>query len=198
MSINLSAIERFYQAFEDLGAEGIRSLIPPQKISLVDVKKGSSLIQAGDYDHHLYWVWRGIFKISHYWEDGREHIKAFLPEGRFYMAYSSWLQQTPSEFYVEAIEPALVVKLDFVLIDQILDSSIAMNQAWRRYMDQHFLRHEQREMDLLSRNAQERYERFLKDNASVADRLPLHCIARYIGVTDQSLSRLRKLSKVNK
>ncbi len=195
MLANDPVLREFYAFFHQLGASDVEEQLTRDNVYGLVVNKGQQLIRAGELDNQLYWVHNGVLKISKLLDDGREFIKAFVSENNFYVAYASWLQKKPTEFYVEAVEDTTLIKLDFALIEAALQKSLRMNLAWRTYMDRHFLRHEQRELELLSVDAMHRYRLFAQNNPALAERIPQKCIARYLGITEQSLSRIRKQLK---
>ncbi len=153
---------------------------------------GERLLNIGDKHHNLYFFSKGLLKIVYCDKEGREIIRAFITNGMFYLSLSSYLQNTGALCYVEAIEPCEAEYVSYTVISKGLETSLELNKVWRQYMNQHFVRHERRELELLSHKATQRYTRFLKDYPDLDARLSRNLVASYLGVTEQSLSRIRK------
>jgi len=179
-------------AFETLGVTNTASILEAKQVKSSSLQPGQRLIQIGDKNRNLYFFSKGLFKIVYCDEFGREFIRAFLQSGMFYVSLSSCLKNCPCNCYLEAIEYCEFEFIDFDLVTRGLDSSLSFNRAWRKYMNSHFIRHERRELELLANNAKQRYLNFLEDNPDLDARLPNKLVASYLGITEQSLSRIRK------
>ncbi|MCG8614076.1 MAG: Crp/Fnr family transcriptional regulator [Pseudomonadales bacterium] len=184
--------EYFLSRFESLGATDIRELIPDEVFRVHRLAKSETLVACGTQDNRLYLVIDGLLKIDHVTENGRHYVRAFLREDMFYATLSSILTQLPNQCTVQAIEPCTICSIPFSCLQTGLDQSLKLNIAWRRYMEQHFIRHERRELDLLGNDARQRYINFIRDYPSLESRIPNHLIAAYLGVTEQSLSRIKR------
>ncbi len=182
----------FLEAMHRRGVTDIARYIPASEVASNAIKARQVLLHPGSANQQLFLIRSGLCKIVYSNEDGKEFIRAFLNEDMFYVAYRSFLTGRPTDCRVEAIEDSEVLSVPFHRLYSALDLSLSLNRAWRTYMEQHFIRHERRELSLLSSTATERYQQFLQDYSALESRLPQHLIAAYLGITEQSLSRLRK------
>jgi len=180
------------QALELLGAENTNAYINANQIFSIQLAPTERLINAGDQRYNLYYFSNGLLKIVYCLNNGREFIRAFIVNGMFFVPISSYLQHSGASCYVEAIEFSEAEYIPYSVIESGLEISLSLNKALRRYMNQHFIRHERRELALLSSTAAQRYMSFLEDYPELDARLPRNLVASYLGITEQSLSRVRK------
>lgn len=180
------------QAFVNLGLKGTTSFINESIICSALLEPGERLVNMGQKQYNLYFIQSGLLKIVFCNKSGREFIRAFVANGMFYIPLTSYLLNAGAECYVEAIEHCEIQHIPLSVIEKGLETSIGLNKVWRGYMNQHFIRHERREIDLLSSDATQRYINFLEDYPDLDSRLPRHLVASYLGVTEPSLSRIRK------
>ena len=156
------------------------------------IKKGTVLLSPGDLRSENYFVNQGVLRCYSIDEKGKEHIIQFAPEDWMISDRNSSVFNEPSIFYIDAIEhtEVLIVPKDFFkqmqkLLPNILELNILMLHNSIRFM-------QQRINMLLSATAQERYLDFIKLYPNLTLRVPQWMIASYLGITPESLSRVRK------
>ena len=156
------------------------------------IKKGEILLNAGDLKSESYFINSGLLRYFSIDEKGKEHIIQFAPENWMLSDRDTFVFNEPSVFYIEAIEDTevVVVKKDFFsaiqnIVPEILQLNILMLHNSIRFM-------QKRINMLLSATAEERYLDFIKLYPNLTLRVPQWMIASYLGVTPESLSRVRK------
>lgn len=155
-------------------------------------KKGDVLLQPGDLRSDNYFINEGLLRYFSIDEKGKEHIIQFAPENWMVSDRNSSLFNEPAIFFIDAIEntEALLVPSHFFadiqkIVPHILELNILMLHNAIRFM-------QQRINMLLSATAEERYLDFIKLYPNLTLRVPQWMIASYLGVTPESLSRVRK------
>jgi CRP-like cAMP-binding protein len=155
-------------------------------------KKGQIILNAGDLKSEAYFVNSGLLRYFSIDEKGKEHIIQFAPENWMLSDRDTTVFNSPSVFYIDAIEDTevVVVKKDFFpaiqdIIPEILQLNILMLHNSIRFM-------QKRINMLLSATAEERYLDFIKLYPNLTLRVPQWMIASYLGITPESLSRVRK------
>ncbi len=156
------------------------------------IKKGQVVISAGDLKSDAYFINSGLLRCFSIDEKGKEHIIQFAPEDWMISERNSSVFNEPSIFYIDAIEDTevVVVKKDFFpaiqpIVPEILQLNIKMLHNSIRFM--------QKRIDmLLGATAEERYLHFIKLYPNLTLRVPQWMIASYLGITPESLSRVRK------
>lgn len=155
-------------------------------------KKGQILLNAGDLKSESYFINKGLLRYFSIDEKGKEHIIQFAPEDWMLSDRDTFVFNEPSMFYIDVIEDTevVVVKKDFFqdiknIVPEILELNILMLHNSIRFM-------QKRINMLLSATAEERYLDFIKLYPNLTLRVPQWMIASYLGITPESLSRVRK------
>jgi len=155
-------------------------------------KKGAILLTPGDLRSDNYFINEGLLRYFSIDEKGKEHIIQFAPENWMLSDRNSSVFNEPSIFFIDAIEntEVLIVPSDFYvdiqkLLPHILELNILMLHNSIRFM-------QKRINMLLSATAEERYLDFIKLYPNLTLRIPQWMIASYLGITPESLSRVRK------
>lgn len=161
-------------------------------LTSLQFKKGSRVLDAGQTKSLGYFVNRGLLRMYSLDEKGKEHIIQFAPENWVVSERSSLLFNEPADFYIDAIEDteALIIRKDFFeSIQEFVPGMLELNSL----MLNNSIRFMQRRINmLLSASAEDRYLDFIKMYPSLTLRVPQWMIASYLGITPESLSRVRK------
>ena len=151
-----------------------------------------ALLRAGDVWSHLLWVERGSFRLYYLDRQGRAANKNFYLEGAMFWPITPALAQSPSRFWVEALEPSQVWKLPW----SSWQTTAQTFEPWQRLERQVLARlledKMDREQQFLQCTATERYQALLSAHPDWAKRIPLRHLASYLGITDVALSRIRR------
>lgn len=156
------------------------------------IKKGQFLLSPGDLRSEAYFVNSGLLRYYSVDEKGKEHVIQFAPEDWMLSDRDTTVFNEPAFFFIDAIEDTevVVVNQDFFpaikhIIPEILELNILMLHNSIRFM-------QKRINMLLSATAEERYLDFIKLYPNLTLRVPQWMIASYLGITPESLSRVRK------
>jgi CRP-like cAMP-binding protein len=163
-----------------------------------EVSKGEYLLQPGEVCAHSFFVEKGLLRSYTIDEGGKEHIIQFAPENWFMSDRSSAYFNNASEFYIEAIEYSKVVLIDHHFMIRASGISDSFREFNEKLLQNH-IRHLQKRINLLlGATAEKRYLDFIQLYPDLLLRVPLWMIASYLGITPESLSRVRKeLAKKN-
>lgn len=155
-------------------------------------KKGELFVKEGEICHHLLFIHRGLFRY-YLLHDGHDFTKDFAVDTQnpFCTAYTSLMFQKPSEIWIEALEPCEVLSWNSSEVLSLLQDHPLWLLFAKRMIDQLFYRKEKKELELLKCSAEERYRHFLADFPGLSQRVPQYHIATYLGITPESLSRIR-------
>jgi CRP-like cAMP-binding protein len=155
------------------------------------LRKKQFLLQEGDRWNYNAFVCRGFLKTFSVDGNGQEHIMNFSPENYWSGDRESLMNGTPSLFNIDAIENSeviLIKKDDFDLLCQKIPQ---LNQLVNTILQRSFVVSQNRIHSSISLSAEEKYHDFLKKFPSIANRIPQHMIASYIGITPETLTRIR-------
>lgn len=155
-------------------------------------KKGEVILSEGALKSDSYFINYGLLRLYSVDAKAKEHIIQFAPENWMVSERNSMLFDEPSPYYIEVIEDSevLVIHKNFFIelkkdIPDILELNIKMLHNSIRFM-------QQRITMLMSATAEERYLHFIKLYPNLTLRVPQWMIASYLGITPESLSRVRK------
>jgi CRP-like cAMP-binding protein len=152
----------------------------------------SHVMRAGGRDRSLYLLEAGLLRVYYRTAAGKEFNKAFVHEGMFFVALSAHLADEPVRFDVQALEETRAYRMPYARFHAWMEEAPALGRAFRRYMEAHFVRHEAREAALQLEDATGRYRWFLRQHPGLIQRVPLYHVASYLGLTDVTLSRVRR------
>jgi CRP-like cAMP-binding protein len=170
----------------DAEIEQFRARAIPKRL-----RKKQYLLQEGDISHHNCFVAKGCLRLYRVGDTGAEHILRFAIENWWMADYESYNAGTPALGNIDALEDSellLFSKNDF----NALAKSIPNFQNFKEQLDaRSFDASQNRVLSSISDTAEKRYENFVAKYPEVFNRVPLHMIASYLGLTRETLSRVR-------
>ncbi len=156
------------------------------------IAKNTVLLNPGEVCKHSFFVEKGLlrsFTIDH---AGKEHIIQFGSENWIVSDRSSAYFNEPSEFYIDAIENSTIIYIDQDFLEKMIGMSEHFRLSNEKALHNHIRHLQKRINQLLSATAEQRYMDFIKLYPDLLLRVPQWMIASYLGVTPESLSRVRK------
>jgi len=188
----IAMIEKLRSFFErsfpitDEQFEFIKTMFIPKK-----VKKGEFLLREGEMTRYSIFVASGCLRTYTIDDSGKEHILQFSPEN-WWTGDMSFTSNVPSKCFIEALEDSDVLLTEMSSI-QKLNKYIPQSAAqYETALQKSMEAKNQRIISSLSATAEERYNDFLKKYPSLVQRVPQHMIASYLGISPETLSRIRK------
>jgi CRP-like cAMP-binding protein len=156
-------------------------------------RKNEPFIRAGDIPTTYAFVVEGLFCQHYVGPDGDMVIKYFFPENRIAASVSATLLHVPSAFSITAIEDSFVLEYDFAAFRALVVEYRDIAAFYIRYMEQHWIiEKEPGEIAFRQDDALKRYRDFIMREPDLHKRLKQHHIAAWLGITPESLSRLRR------
>lgn len=156
------------------------------------MKKGEFLLSEGEVNKYLAFVVKGCLRLYTIDNKGKEHIMQFAPENWWISDMDSISKGTPSVYFMDALEDSDVLLIDFPSYQKALVQLPNIALMFQQLMQNRQLASQKRIINSMSASAEERYLDFLKTYPSFMQRVPQHMIASYLGITPESLSRIRK------
>lgn len=173
--------------------EQIRSFIKIKTFT-----KNRFLLQQGDICGHFFFVEKGLLRLYALSSEGKENILQFAPENWIVSDRGSIFFQEPSAYYIDAIEDSTIILLDIPFFNEIAKVNLDFSIKNEQLLQNHIRHLYKRVSLLLGASARERYLDFTKMYPDMLLRVPQWMIASYLGITPESLSRVRKaLAKEN-
>ncbi|HVN59128.1 MAG TPA: Crp/Fnr family transcriptional regulator [Bacteroidales bacterium] len=157
---------------------------------LKEISKGDHLFRQGDFCRHLYYIKKGLVRIYYYSDKGKEITEWFSSEDSIITAVDSFYLNKPTRNNCEALEDIIVYVITYSQLEAILNNKEGAEVIF-------YILYEvaQKMADLLdsvkTRSAEERYKSLISKNPLILQRVPLGQIASYLGITQETLSRIR-------
>ncbi len=152
----------------------------------ITIKKGEIIQRSGELDSKIYHVKTGLLRSYSIDDNGKENIFMFAPEG--WVIADTCSPESESVLFIDALEDSVVMVLnkDLEREKQNLDALTKRLNALQK-----------RILMLISTNAIERFEHFIQTYPNIAQRVPQHMIASYIGINPETLSaaKAKRLKK---
>lgn len=163
-----------------------------ESIQVKQVSSGNFLLEPGEICRHTFFVEKGLLRLYSLSENGKEHILQFASENWLLSDRDSVFFKEPSKFYIEAIEDSELIPLDSHLFKKIAALTPDFREKNEILLQNHIRHLNQRINLLLSASAKTRYLEFVKLYPDLQLRVPQWMIASYLGITPESLSRVRR------
>lgn len=168
------------------------------KLLTKTIEKGQLILKSDQVCKHTFFVEKGLLRFYSIDEIGKEHLVQFAPENWFVSDRGSIYFNEPSAFFIDAIEETQVVMLDRNFIEFATEISPEFRNHNAFLLQNHIRMLQNRINLLIGASAEQRYLAFIKLYPDLMLRVPQWMIASYLGITPESLSRVRKeLAKKN-
>jgi len=174
-------------AFTEDEIEFVRARFEP-----ITLRAGEFLQRAGTVATHAAFVTSGCLRSYTIDAKGREHIVKFAPETWWVADNVSLSSGTPSDYFIDALEDSAALLVTSASHEAIVEQVPGYSAAFRRGLQRHAAAKDQRIVSALSASAQERYLQFLTTYPSLVNRVPQWMIASYLGVSPETVSRIRR------
>jgi len=180
------------------GISNEQLLVLKDAIKSKTVQKGEVLLRQVEICNHSFFVEKGLLRSYTTDAAGKEHIIQFASESWIISDRSSIFFNEPSDFNIDAVEETTLILIYQNFINIACEISVSFRLFNDRALQNH-IRHLQKRINLLlGASAEERYLDFIKLYPDMLLRVPQWMIASYLGITPESLSRVRKeLAKRN-
>ncbi|MDB4286260.1 Crp/Fnr family transcriptional regulator [bacterium] len=154
--------------------------------------KAAILLREGEVCRKVFFVEKGCLRFYYYDDEGKDITHWFVFEGEFITEIDSVFQQKPSEFYIEALEDCTLNTFIFADFIALIGEHKQITMFSFMLMMKSIIELGEKVKDLQFRNAEIRYKNLIEKHSDILLRVPLSYIASYLGITQQSLSRIRR------
>jgi len=157
------------------------------------LRKRQYLLQEGDLWQKNAFVSKGILRSYRVDDKGHEHVFQFCPENWWTGDPGSYFTETPAKLNIDALEDSEVILIAKQDYQQILKAIPAFADFGKTLLERSFVASQTRIHCLISSSAEEKYQEFIKTYPNIINRVPQHMIASYLGISAETLSRVRNL-----
>lgn len=170
----------------DLASE-ISSLLETQKLP-----KNHLLHKQGTICNHIYLVQKGIVRTFFY-KEGKDITVHIASEGELITAIDSVISLKKSRYNVELLEDSEIHAISYIELQSLMSNHPQYEKYMRLILEQLYAEGADRVEEFLFYTAKERYDNLIKNRPHLVNRVNLGHIASYLGITQETLSRIRKL-----
>jgi len=156
------------------------------------LRAGDVLQRAGELATHAAFVAEGCLRSYVIDGKGKEHVVQFAPENWWLSDAVSLMTRTPSQYFIDAVEDSSLLLIDPPSHLRILERVPGYATAFQTGLQKHAAAKDQRIVSAMATSAEERYQEFMRTYPSIGLRVPQWMLASYLGVSPETLSRVRK------
>ncbi|HEY8660880.1 MAG TPA: Crp/Fnr family transcriptional regulator [Hanamia sp.] len=164
-----------------------KTLFIPKKL-----RKRQFLLQEGDVCKYTSFVEKGMLRTYTVDEKGNEPILQFSSEGWWIADIYSFLTDEPSLYNIEALEDCELLQITKPSWEILLQKIPVFERYFRILIQNNLIATQRRLMGAMSETAEEKYLKLIDNFPGCLQRVPQHMIASYLGITRETLSRIRK------
>jgi CRP-like cAMP-binding protein len=157
-----------------------------------ELKKDHYFSEAGKVSKEVAFIKKGILRLCYYNRDGQEITKYFIGENRFAVDLNSFQTGLPSTEYFQAVEDCELLIFSDTAMRHLSETIIGWDEMVNKISSKVYIDKMNCLSPMLTEDAKTRYLNFYERFPDMANRIPLNHLASFIGITSQSLSRIRK------
>ena len=161
-------------------------------ISLISLKPKELYLKAGKVQDSLAFCCKGLLRIFCINDKGMDVTVAFVKENNYATDYGAFISQTPSKYFIETLEPCLLIDIPFTSIQESYSKYKTCENYGRVIAENHLIKVHNRVDEFLFNSAEQRYINFLSENAEVMSRISVTHLSSFLGMKRQTLTRIRK------
>src|ERR1700754_1955161 len=154
-------------------------------------KRNEVLIEKGSIARHSFFVVKGCLRVFLMDTEGNESTRFLIFENHFGTAFPSFILQKPSVAAIQSLEPSELLVLSYHDREVLLNEIPGWEPFYRIGLEQDYIASIQRIESMITIDAKERYQILLQTQPQLIQRLPGKIIADYLGMSQETLSRLK-------
>ena len=156
-----------------------------------DYPKNHLLLKEGQTSKAFYFVLKGCLRLF-YSSENDDKTAFFYTENMFVSSFLSFSKQSPAKHNIATIEASTLVVFDSESVEQFMSFSTKFGILAKIMMEEELMAYQQIISSFVTQNAEERYQDFVKNQSELMRRIPQHQIATFLGISPETLSRIRK------
>ena len=184
------ALLRFIQSVLPISQAKAEEIIAP--FSPISFSKNSFFLEEGKISHQYLFLEQGFMRAFTHDLDGNEVTTGFFTDNQLVFEVASFFLRTPSNENIQALADCKCWYITFDQLQFLFHSIPEFREFGRTVLVKGFISFKQRTLSMINQTAEQRYETLIKNSPEIFQQAPLKYIASYLGITDTSLSRIRK------
>jgi CRP-like cAMP-binding protein len=189
-------LNQYLQTFAGLTDKDITESLPFWKSR--KIAKGDFFNMQSMVCNDLGLVVKGIFRI--FYSDPKTEAEKnlfFFSENQFVVSFRSFISQNPCWYYIEAMEDSEIIFISYRDLNSLYETNLNWGKFGRLLAETFFAYAQSRTEEFMFFSHEERFLRLLAEHPNIIERIPAYHISSFLGITNPSLSRIRKRLKNN-
>lgn len=162
------------------------------EISIEEFKKGTVLFKQGDVPTKCYFILKGCVRQYSIDEEGREVTSNFYTEEQAIAIFNHHKPDKSSDYTFTCVEDSVMVVGDLDTEKDMYNKHPQLESMTRRMIEENFSQVQEEFAAFIASSPEERFKTLLMKHPSLINRVPQHQLASYLGITPESLSRIKK------
>jgi CRP-like cAMP-binding protein len=167
-------------------------------LRITQVKKKQHIVQPDFVCRYRTYVYKGAMRAYLLDNNGHEHTIALAITDWWISDYNSYIFQQPATLFVEAMEPSVLIQLDYNAEQLLKETLPKFEKFFRIITERSFAFLQKRLLNNLSLTAEQRYIEFMNKYGAVAQKVPQYVLASYLGMSTEYYSKLRNNKALSK
>ncbi|RXG15220.1 CRP-like cAMP-binding protein [Leeuwenhoekiella aestuarii] len=159
-------------------------------ISVKKIPKGNYILNSGEVCDHIYFLNEG-FARQYYYKENKEITEWFAGKYEFCFSIESYFNNVPSKLLIETIEDSEIIYLHKDGLLGLSKTNLKIGQLAIRMFARSLVFSQQRMDSIVFQSAKKRYVNLLERQPEIVQKVPLSYIASFLGITQETLSRIR-------
>ena len=162
------------------------------KVTVTNLKANIVYLKAGEIQQSVGFSFKGLLRRFSINDKGEEITIDFIKENNYATDYGAFLNQKPSNYYIETLEPCLLINVPFTSIQECYSKFKNCEQYGRLIAENHLNKVQNRMNSFLFNTAEQRYINFVSKNKDILNRISITHLSSFLGIKRQTLTRIRK------
>jgi CRP-like cAMP-binding protein len=183
----LDYLRKFVNLTDD---EYIRCILPIAKVRRFGKKE--FLTKDGEVENYFNFIVKGL--VRKYYKKNNSDINTQISmEGHIILSQESFHSRTPSEYYVETIEPSVFISIQYDDLEKVYSQSKKMEHLGRLVITHTMMLKDRWQMQMVKMTPRERFLNFVMKNPDLLQRVPQKYLASYLNIKPETFSRFKHL-----
>jgi CRP-like cAMP-binding protein len=155
-----------------------------------EVPKDYLLLRENTISDYIYYIEKGVARI-YYNKNDKEVTEWIALEDQFFLSITSFFNRTPSHLVIQTIQPSIVYGIHHDQFMKLASQYHDVERLLRKMVTSSLILSQERMRSIQFETAQQRYQRLLNHSPQIIQQVPLSYIASFLGITLETLSRIR-------